>query len=98
VAEVRLRAAAAADLTDILHYSIRSFGAEVAEDYVRSFERAFRLLREHPEAGAFRIGIAPPIRCLSHRRHRIYYDIEEGTVWVVRILHHAVDERSWLPG
>jgi toxin ParE1/3/4 len=98
VAEVRLRAAAAADLADILHYSIQSFGAEVAEDYVRSFERVFDLLREHPEAGAFRIGIAPPIRCVSHRRHRIYYDMEEGTVWVVRILHHAVDEHRWLTG
>jgi toxin ParE1/3/4 len=98
VADVRLRGAAAGDLHPILDYSIERFGRTVAEDYLRSFERAFDLLRKHFEAGGLRTDIEPPIRCLTHRSHRIFYHLEGETVWVIRVLHHAMDERSWLPG
>lgn len=96
MADVRLRQAADADLAAILEYSVVTFGEAVAEDYLRSFERAFDLLRRHPEAGALRLDITPPVRCLPHRSHRIFYDIEGETVWVVRVLHHAMDAERWL--
>src|SRR5687768_6780605 len=57
VAEVRLRAAADADLASILDYSVARFGEEVGEAYLRSFEGAFDLLRRHPIAGALRLEI-----------------------------------------
>jgi toxin ParE1/3/4 len=97
VAEVRLRQAADADLAAILAYSVAEFGAAVGEAYLRSFERAFDLLRRHPEVGALREEIDPPIRCLSDRSHRIFYDVEGQTVWIVRVLHHAMDAENWLP-
>lgn len=96
--EVRLRAAAAIDLAAILEYSAAQFGDAAAEAYLRSFERAFDLLCNHPNAGVTHPDIEPAVRCLSHRRHRIFYDVEGDTVWVVRILHHAMDERRWLRG
>jgi toxin ParE1/3/4 len=96
VAEVRLRAAADADLASILEHSVARFGEEVGEAYLRSFEGAFDLLRRHPMAGALRLAIEPPIRCLPHRSHRIFYDVDGDTVWIVRVLHHAMDVESRL--
>lgn len=91
MAEVHLRAAADADLAAILDFGVETFGEAVGTDYVRSFDLAFALLERHPEAGAVHPEIDPPIRCLHHKRHRIFYDIEDGTIWIVRVLHHAMD-------
>ena len=96
MAEVRLRTSADADLAAIFDYSVTTFGEAVAADYLRSFEQAFDLLRRHPLAGALRLEIDPPIRCLPHRSHRIFYDVEGETVWIVRVLHHAMDAEKWL--
>jgi toxin ParE1/3/4 len=96
VAEIRLRASAQSDLEAIFDYSIGQFGREQAEAYLRSFDPAFDLLRRHPLAGALRTQIDPPIRCLPHRSHRILYDVDGDTVWIVRVLHHAMDVERWL--
>ena len=91
-----MRAAAEADLATILDYSIERFGIQTAETYLRSFEQAFDLLRRHPHAGAVHAEVHPPIRVLLHRSHRIFYDVEEDIVWIVRVLHHAMDPLRWL--
>jgi plasmid stabilization system protein ParE len=48
-------------------------------------------LATFPESGAIYPGIRPQIRYLAYRRHHIFYDYDGETVWVVRILHHALD-------
>lgn len=70
---LELSAAAAADLADILDYGIATFGEAAAEAYLRSFENAFTLLRDHPRAGAVHTE-APadplPLRdCRCERQH-----------------------------
>lgn len=91
MAEVRLRAKAAADLAGIFDYSLAEFGPAQAEAYLRSFDHAFDLLRRHPFSGALRTQVDPPIRSLPHRSHRILYDVDGDTVWIVRVLHYAMD-------
>jgi toxin ParE1/3/4 len=83
--------AAAADITDILVYGGELFGWDAAEDYAASFEIAFALLRDHPQAGAVHAEIRPPIRSLAHRRHRIFYDLIDDTIIVRRVLHMSMD-------
>lgn len=96
MAEVRLRAAADADLEAILNHSIEQWGQAAGEAYLAGFGRAFDLLGRHPLAGALRAEIVPPIRCLPHRSHRIFYDVDGETIWIVRVLHHAMDVEQWL--
>lgn len=91
-----MRPTADADLTAILDYSIERFGEAVARSYLESFGEAFDLIRRHPAAGALRADIEPPIHCLPHRSHRIFYDIEGDTIWIVRVLHYAMDAERWL--
>ncbi|HZF45193.1 MAG TPA: type II toxin-antitoxin system RelE/ParE family toxin [Sphingomonadaceae bacterium] len=94
--ELRLSVAARADLASIDEYGARQFGDDVADAYSRSFAKAFDLLCGHPELGEARPRLGIGMRCLIHRRHRIFYRVEEESLLVVRILHHAQDSRRHL--
>ena len=88
-------ARAEADLDEILTYSTIRFGDPVATDYYFSFEEAFELLRRHPRAGRDAQDEAGAgVRCLAHRAHRIFYEIIDGTIFVLRILHQSMDVES----
>jgi len=91
---VKLSAAARADLSEIQRYSIREFGLEVANAYLRGMNGAFALLAEHPFAGALETDLGDAIRCLRHKRHRIYYRVVKDEIAVMRIIHHARDVQS----
>jgi toxin ParE1/3/4 len=98
MAELDLSPAARADLVDIRLYSIKQFGANVADAYFHGFDEAFALLRQHPKVGPEQKGLGQEIRCLVHRRHRIFYQIEDNLVVIVRILHHAMNAKRMLKG
>lgn len=98
MAELDLSPAARADLVDIRVYSVDQFGGEIADSYFLGFEAAFALLRQHPLAGASRPELGNTIRCLVHRRHRIFYTFEGELVLIVRIVHHAMNARTALRG
>ena len=88
---VELSNAAIADLAEILSFGVATFGEVTGEEYVASFEESFALIAEHPMAGAVHDFVRPPIRSISHGRHRIYYDVFGGKMVVQRILHHAMN-------
>ena len=91
MAEVILRAEARADLLDIYAQSIEQFGTVVAGAYMDGIDQTIARLADHPEIGPVYPGLRPPVRFLTHRRHHIMYDYDGTTVWVARILHHAMD-------
>lgn len=97
-AKVRLRLSGAArvDLVEIRKYSIAEFGADVADAYFRGFNKAFSLLRERPFAGAGQPELAEGLRRYVHRRHRIFYRVDDDLVLIVRIIHHAQNARQAL--
>jgi toxin ParE1/3/4 len=82
--------AAERDLVSIRNFSIERFGAVVARDYFFSFEDAFALLCRHPYAGQSLESVRPGIRKLTHRQHRILYEVLGDRVLILRILHHAM--------
>lgn len=85
--------AARTDLLEIREYSIEQFGGDVADTYFLGFDEAFDLLASHPLIGPARPELGKGIRCLVHRRHRIFYSFDGETVLIVRIVHHAMDVR-----
>ena len=96
--ELRLSAAARADLVAIRIYSNDQFGRETADAYFLGFDDLFDLLIRHPRAGEKKSALGKNIRCLVHRRHRILYRVDGETVVIVRIVHHAMDLRRALKG
>jgi toxin ParE1/3/4 len=96
MADLRLTAAARADLVEIRCYSIVEFGGNVADIYFRGFKDAFALLRERPFAGAQRSDLPKGVRCLLHRRHKILYQVNGDRVLIVRVIHHAQNAKALL--
>lgn len=79
------------DLDEILTYGTRRFGHDVGDAYFFSFEAAFALLVDNPQAGEPIDHVGPGVRKLTHRRHRIFYEIDGDRIWVLRVRHHAQD-------
>lgn len=94
--KVRLARAARADLAAIDRYTRDTHGTAAADRYTRGFLAAFALLDQHPEAGPMQPMILPDVRCLVHRRHRIFYRVQGNEVLIIRVLHHARDTRVLL--
>ena len=87
---------AQADLDDIRDFSVEQFGVDRAILYLDAIEQAFRRLIEYPDIGPVHPTVRPPTRSLGCQQHRIFYQVEGGTILVVRILHKAMDvERHW---
>ncbi len=94
--KLRLSQAARADLIDIRGYSVMEFGVEVADIYFNGFNQAFSLLRERPFIGASQPDLGRDVRCLTHRRHRIFYRVRDDAILILRVLHHTRHARSLL--
>ncbi len=94
MAELVIRPAASADIADIYAYSVRQFGASTARQYHDGLQAAIVRLTEFPQSNPNYPGLRPPIRYMAYRRHHIFYDFDGTTVWVARILHHAMDVRG----
>jgi|TARA_R110002124_G_scaffold283909_1_gene460480 toxin ParE1/3/4 len=93
VAKIVVSSAARADLAEIDAYSVRHFGEDAADAYLRGFNAAFEQLRQYPLAGVAQEELGPGIRCLTHRRHRIFHVVKDEIVLIVRIVHHAQNAR-----
>ncbi len=96
MAKVKLSAAARADLVEIRLYSREQFSADVADAYYTGFDDVFDLLARHSLAGAERSELGRGIRCLTHRKHRVFHSVQGDTVIIIRIIHHARDARTAL--
>lgn len=91
MADLRLTPAARRDLELIREYGTAEFGAEVARQHLQGFARCFALLRRYPLAGEARPEFDLAIRSLSHRPHRLLYQVDGNRVLIVRILHYRQD-------
>ena len=96
MAEVAFSNAAEADLADIDEYSVALFGEDAADSYMLGFNEAFVRLGDFPEIGRLLLELGPDIRCLTHKRHRIFYTFSNDRVFIVRIVHHSMDEQRAL--
>jgi toxin ParE1/3/4 len=96
VPKFEIKAEAEIDLDEILEFSVRQFGVEVAENYVLGIYDSFDRLLESPRIGAPVEGVEPVFRSIGFRSHRIFYVYENDTVLIVRILHKARDAEAAL--
>jgi len=96
VAELDISPEARQDLVEIRLFSLEQFGPDIADAYFLGFDQAFDRLAHHPHVGVPKPELGTGVRCLVHRRHRIFYIIDGGVVVIVRIIHHARDLNSAL--
>lgn len=96
MAEIAFHSEASADVERIYRFSLAQFGTATADDYHTGLFEAVLRLEAHPEIGRVEAGIVPPIRVLTYRSHKLYYQFDGETVFVVRILHHAMNAAAHL--
>ena len=87
---------ASADLINIYEYGASNYGIEDALAYIELIEKRFKLLLDYPHSGRAEDAVLPDLRSLPSRSHRIYYRIDNDTIVIIPILHHAADAKRWL--
>ncbi len=82
---------ARADLQSAKDYLYQEAGPRVAARYIRSLRDRLDRLREMPKTGVAIPEYGATVRFAPCRRHLIYYELENRTIVVLRILHSARD-------
>lgn len=91
MADYILSNAADGDLAEIYRYSFKWFGEARADAYFLGLRDSLRTLADNP-------GLGRPVGYLrsgllqhSHAKHVIFYLVEDTGIFVVRVLHQAMD-------
>lgn len=84
---------ALSDLIDILAFTHRTWGERQRQEYKHKIDEAFQTIAANPHAGQQRHGLM----VYSAGRSRIFYDIRDNLVIVIRILHDRMDAARHLP-
>lgn len=79
------------DLEGIYAYSHERFGEKQAIAYFLSLRDCLNNLANSPHIGRDVSFLHPGMYCHHHKRHMVYYLIEGDGVFVVRVLHDAMD-------
>ena len=85
------------DLDGIFDYTVGRYGGQQAITYTDRIRDAANTIAQFPMLGrAYTTKNGREFRRFASGRHMIFYQIEEDTVFVVRILYDGMDFDSWL--
>ncbi len=90
-----LRQQAEADLESIWLYSYQEWGAEQADQYLRSLLSRFSWLSENPRLGKQRTDIKPGYYCFPEGMHLIFYKITQNGIDIIGIPHQNMDTEHY---
>lgn len=79
------------DLGGIYLYSHRTFGEAKADAYFLSLRDCLQALAESPELGRPVPQLHAGLLCFRHARHIVFYMKDPQGIFVVRVLHDAMD-------
>ena len=92
MADWELSEEAIQDIREIAIFTGESWGVDQSDAYLASLYAAIYRIAEYPALGASREDLAPGLRMMPARQHRLYYEAAGERVVLVRILHGAQDE------
>lgn len=81
------------DFTDILQYTLETWGEDQLFSYRAILDKAFLTLIENPRIGAPRPEISGEHRVFPAGSHIIVYRVGEAAILISRILHARMDVR-----
>lgn len=82
------------DFTDILQYTLETWGERQLYVYRAVIDKALQTILQNPEIGHQRSDISQRHRSFPAGQHVIFYWVEQKTIYVSRILHQRMDVRS----
>lgn len=86
------------DLREIHLYLKTQASVETANRVIQRLRETIRLQRETPKLGTPRPELAPGCRFVLSGAHVIYYDLTDGVLTVMRVLHASRDRDRIMRG
>ena len=83
--------AASKDIEKLLEHSVLEFGVVQTEVYFNSLNRCLMSLADNPAMGSLAVDIKTGYRRFAHQSHVIFYQLQAQDIFIVRILHKAMD-------
>ncbi|HQS98569.1 type II toxin-antitoxin system RelE/ParE family toxin [Novosphingobium sp. 17-62-19] len=87
---------AKADLESIFEYGLLHFGIDRVLAYLDHIEGRFQQLLTYPRSGRIEQDLSGTLYSTSCEAHRIYYELTDNTVVIVRVLHKSMDASRWI--
>lgn len=87
----RLTPRALRDLDDIADFTIKKWGVDQLETYLRQLTDRFEWLSENPLLGRIRDDIHPDYRSFPEGSHIIFYIIQGKNIDIIGIPHKLMD-------
>ena len=81
---------AEADLLDIGHYTLRTWGKTQTARYLGGLETCCQTLADNPALGRPCDDVRPALRRMEHDKHVVFYRQVRGGILISRILHQRM--------
>ena len=79
------------DLLAIWDYLAREASPDVADEQLRSLDRACEALAQWPHSGRARDELFRGVRSIAVEAYVIFYRVEDSAIEIVRVLHQRLD-------
>lgn len=87
---------AKADLEAIFEYGLAHFSTDRVLSYLDRIEDRFQQLLAHPRIGRIESDLPGRLYSTSCNAHRIYYELTDDMIVIVRVLHKSMDAAQWV--
>lgn len=95
--KLKFTKAAVEDLQSIRDYTLETWGETQEAAYLKALLSKLRQLLDSPERFRKRDDLFPGCRIAGEGKHVILFQVNDGMLEVVRILHSAMDYKRRLP-
>ena len=87
----RVTPRAAQDLKNIGRYTLKTWGREQRDSYLRAMEKRFSWLAERPERGRHRPDIQEGYYSYPQGSHVVFYLLRDGGIDILGVPHQRMD-------
>lgn len=94
----RITPKAKADLINIGRYTLKTWGKEQRNTYLRNLDKRFHWLAENPHFGRHRPEIQEVFYCFPQGMHLVFYVIRDNGIDIIGIPHQHMDIPNYFAG
>jgi len=94
----RVTLRAAQDLKNIGRYTMKMWGREQRDSYLRAMERGFAWLAESPDRGRHRPDVQEGYYSYLQGSHVVFYLLREGGIDIIGVPHQRMDIMNYFFG
>ncbi len=83
------------DLKNIGRYTLKTWGKEQRNIYLKKLDKRFQWLAENPNLGKFRPEVHEDYYCFLQGSHLVFYILRDNGIDIIGIPHQNMDIQSY---